>query len=66
MDYQIHWQAEVDVADRKSSLIKSHKGLESQLARGGLVRGVVYDEIRVVVLPDWDRNDPSCCCRLAK
>jgi hypothetical protein len=24
---------------------------------GGLVRGVVDDEIRVIVLPDWDWND---------
>ena len=24
----------------------------------GLVRGVVHDEIRVIVLQDWDWNDP--------
>ena len=24
----------------------------------GLIRDVVHDEIRVIVLPDWDWNDP--------
>lgn len=24
----------------------------------GLIRDVVHDEIRVIVFPDWDRNDP--------
>lgn len=40
-----------------------HFGRGVGIHRGCLVRGVIYDEIRVVVFSDGDRNDPHAGSR---
>lgn len=41
-----------------------HFGRCVRVHRGGLIRGVVYDEIRIVVLPNGDRDDPHAGPRI--